>query len=224
MKKSILTALFVLSVSSTCYAAPIINYSAEKLSVDIAYQPNLSFGTDADGLDGKSKNIDFGITAALSDKWGLQYVQNDFTSDTATVALGDFSLSENTDIKVKQFNLTYNCNADTVLFVGYTKHNMSYNNSIVSPIYSNSFGYSGESVNGFQIGAIQVVPVNDNLKSYGIFSIGNKLLNIEFGLTQPVSQNIELNLFYKYMKCTDINHTDRDISTQGLGFGMTCKF
>lgn len=237
MKKIIFTVLLTLSLSTVGLAAPITDYSKDKLSIDVSYQPSLSISNDID-IDGKTKDFDFGITAALSEKWGIQYIKNNFKSDTINISNSGAGYSESysadSDMKVEQINLTYNCSENTVVFVGYTRNKLSasYNYSIDVPGVgheSGSYSSSGNSSNGFQVGVIEVVPVNEKLKSYGVLGIGDKLFNIELGLSQELSPNVDLNLFYKYMKLTDINlggsrDSDIDIDTKGLGFGVTCKF
>ena len=224
MKKAILTSLFVLSVSSVSLAAPITDYSTEKLGVDISSQPNLHFGCNAD-IDGKTNNLDFGITAALNNKWGIQYVYNNFKSNTVNSKNDYVSYNAHTNLKVNQFNLTYNSSKNKVLFLGVTKHQLDLSaNALFNNKYNIESSDSSNNITGIQFGMIEVVPINDNLSSYGIMSIGTKLFNVEMGLSQQISKNIDFNIFYKYMKCTDIGDTNLDISTTGLGFGVSCKF
>lgn len=226
MKKIFLTALLVISTSTVGLTAPITDFSKDKASVDISYIPS----ADIEDLDGNTKGIDFGITAALTEKWGLQYLRNGFEIDPihSNVSVNDYALRQDfeADLKTDQINLIYSESENSAFFVGYTrtKVSTSYSGSISGPMINGSLDIDGsDSVNGFQIGMTEIVPIGKGLKSYGTVGIGTKLYHGELGLSQEISPNAELNVFYKYMKYKDIDFLD-DPVVKGLGFGLTCKF
>ena len=224
MKKIILSSLLAISVSAVGFAAPITDYSTEKLGIDTTYQPKLHFGCDAD-IDGNTKTLDYGITVALNNNWGVQYVQNNFKTDTTRAINSYGSYEADANLKVNQFNLTYNSSKNKILFLGITKHKVDiFADAAFTSGHTIQVSGSSKNVTGIQFGMIEVIPITENLSSYGIMSIGTQLFNIEMGLSQQVSKNVDLNLFYKYTKCTDIGDTDIDVSTNGIGFGFSYKF
>lgn len=228
MKKLRFILPALLLVSSTTFAAPQTDFTAGKVSVDLSYQPSLDFKLDAYGDsgkgDGKTKNVDFGITYGLGGNWGLQYAQNGaktdtYTEDFSSIGLGTVRYHD--DLKIQQFNVIYHTSENNAAFVGFTRG--------TNDIVTSAGDISGKRVNGFHVGATEVVPVNDKLSSYGVVSVGNKIINAEFGLSQQLNENLDLNLFYRYTKYKDLEFEALPGATfnntvRGLGVGATLKF
>ena len=221
MKKLYFTLIVLLILSSTGLAAPQTDYSSGKVAVDISYMPDLDItGTDYGGplkLDGKTDGLDFGITVGLNKNIGLQYINNNSKSDTYSYG----SVHGNTKHKIEQLNILFPGRDNFSWFAGFTRGSADIHTSIGN--------VSGKNVNGYQVGVIEVMPVNDKLDSYGIVSFGNRITNAEFGLSQKISNNLSINVFYKYMKYKDleldgVNGYNFDGKIKGIGIGATCKF
>ncbi|MGL5514574.1 MAG: hypothetical protein ACRDBM_15270, partial [Sporomusa sp.] len=83
-----------------------------------------------------------------------------------------------------------------------------------------------QSKSGYHIGIIGQTRITDDVTAWASVSAGNRVTGYELGIGYDVAQNTELNLFYRHTKYQDFNvlDADVDVTTKGLGVGVTVKF
>ncbi len=202
MKKIILGTLVAgLLVSSVGFASPLSKIEAGKGKIDAS----LSFGSGLKGeandlsrdLNGKTR-YRLGATYGLSDKLAVDYLY--------AAHAGDYDSS----VQSHQVNLLYQLNPNVGVFGGYVHNRGEINN------YSNS-------TNGYQVGALGRLALNDKTSAWAKFGIGNTITQYEVGVGYELTKDWEANLFYNDTKYRDF---DRDLSfkTHSINLGATYKF
>ncbi len=223
MFKKVFPVLFlILFVASVGFAAPLADYSAGKVAIDVMSLPNSSARTDLNVLlhpidgDGKSGNFDWGLTAGLGNKFALQYRQYD--PETYNQA-GDITYKTST----KQLNLLYQLDKNLSVFAGYHR--------AVWRAYRSTPFSETEDKGSFQGGIIASTKVMDKLTAYTVLGFGSNVANYELGLSYAVSPNVEVNVEYRDMRVKGMafkapfaGETITNSEFRGIGYGLTFKF
>lgn len=233
MKKKVLLALAAaMAVSSISFASPLSNYEKGNMAVDL----NISLSPDVDisgiDLDAKSR-LGFGMTYGIGDKLALQYKYADNkTKDYSYLDVwsgGYESGSVNAQLSGHELNVLYKIDPNVSAFAGLTRATAKLN---ASYLYVDSFGSSSEDISykqsksGYHVGIIGQTKISDNLTGWASVSAGNRITGYELGVGYDVAKNTEVNLFYRHTKYKDFNiEGDKfDVTTKGLGAGVTLKF
>lgn len=228
MKKLVLTVLCLFALSSVGLAAPLMDYSKGKASIDYMYRPSLDFDGKAgvDGaageyflsgtMDGKA-NLDWGITYGIGNNWAIQYRGYNPETDDKTFnfggavvegGLGLTGLTANAKIKSEEFNVLYKLNKNVAAFAGVVRSNASINFDAQG--YDPYLGESGlklglksdDNTTG-QIGLVGVTKVADKTDAFGLVSFGGDYRNWEAGIAYEISKDVDLNVSYRDTKYDD---------------------
>ncbi len=187
MKRLLITIICLIAMTGMTFASPLTDYSAGKIAVDITYYPNLNMEADhSDGglvkTDGKNK-FAFGLTTGLGNRWAIQYKY--FSPKGVDPIWAD----RTNRTKTQEFNLLYQLNMNWSVFAGYhsAKYNLSFFDSVWSQTHTKGTA---------QFGLIGSTKIFDKTRLYGSAGFGNRLTNLEFGLSYEVNPNLEFNLTY----------------------------
>ena len=124
-----------------------------------------------------------------------------------------------------EFNVLYQINHNVSAFVGYTRSTakVDWADSDGGSIFT---GNERDSRSGYHVGIIGQTKIADDVTAWASVSAGNRVTDYELGIGYDIDQNTELNLFYRHTKYKDFNFFghDVDVTTKGLGAGVTYKF
>ncbi len=208
MKKIVLSiVLSLLLLSGTVFAVPITDFEKGKSAIDIGMtRPELT----VEPVDfGEKTNFDFGITTGLNDKIALQYKYQKL--DTATLPLPFNS-------KIHEFNVLYKLTPDAYAFVGAQRL------SGVIPLASSAM----DAKTVAQIGITGVAQLSDKLDGWATAAVGNDNHSYEVGVGYALSNQADLNLFYRYKKFNDLEYPSvwgkLDGKFRGMGASISVKF
>jgi predicted porin len=190
-------------ISSVCLASPLTNYSLGKTAVDIDWYPSLKADINSQNKDGKSNNIDWGITTGLGHNFALQYSQ--FNPETKYYA------GNRIGVNTQQVNVLYKLDNTVSAFTGWNQAKLS---SVA--------GASNQ--NTLQIGLIGDTQLATNTRLYGLAGFGRHLFNSEAGVSYEFAKATELNLFYRYTKINHLQPDSVDTTFKGVGLGLTYTF
>jgi hypothetical protein len=207
MKKICLLTMGLALMTVTAFAAPQTDIQQGKTSVDLGIFNSKTALNDED-FNTKS-NIDAGITTGLSDKYAIQYKYHGLESGNDKYGYGD-----STDINTQEFNVLYKLTPTTDAFVGLHR--------IAGSIDSEDI----DAKNKVQVGITSKVPLSKEVSAWGTVAAGSDLVTFEAGLSHPLSQSADLNVYYHYTKDDDlrINGDKFDFENNGFGLGVTMKF
>ncbi len=232
MKKVVLVVSFLFLFSAVGFASPLTDFSQGKASVDLNWRIDSEHEYDGGSLDGSNSSYDLGLTIGLGNKfafqWQNQTAKSKDYSGTITDGINTASGTVNTKLTANQFNILYSLDKNVAAFVGYTqaKNEIDYRGTLNGVPGSGTI--SGKNVNGWQAGFTGSFPMGDKLSGYGTLGFGNKIVNLEFGLSYEFSKNAELNLFYKHTEYKDLqfegSSAKYDVKVKGPGIGLTFKF
>lgn len=221
MKRLVITIICLVAMTGSAFASPLTDYSAGKVAVDFTFYPNLKMEADhSDGgivkTDAKQK-FAFGLTTGLGNKWAVQYRY--FSPE----GVDPISTDRTNRTKTQEFNLLYQLNKNWSVFAGYhsAKYDLSFYDSVWSQTHTKGTA---------QFGLIGSTKIFDKTRLFGSAGFGNRLTNLEFGLSYEVSPNLEFNLTYRYFNSDKLKFTapftgvTLDTKFTGWGLGITCKF
>ncbi|MDD4601750.1 hypothetical protein SDC9_13699 [bioreactor metagenome] len=156
--------------------------------------------------------------------------------------------------RVEEYNVMYKMDKNFSLFTGIVRATPSAKvnagaEAYWGDAYSGNVGFQGHDKNIWQFGFVAVKPLNKDLTSYGIASLGSDYRNWEIGLGYKIAKDLEFNVNYRDMKIDDMkvanvsftegsygmakqaNHTQKqsydlknDTTIKGWGFGITYIF
>lgn len=201
MKKAcILTAGLLLVSAATAFASPQTDIEKGKTSVDIgAFNSKTALG----GYDLDTKTtLDAGITTGISNKIALQYKYHNLKAEA-------------NDVQMQELNALYKLTPNTDAFVG------------VNRFSGNLTGDDYNSKNKLQVGITTTVPLGTSLNAWGTVAAGDDLVNCELGISHPLTENADFNVYYRYTKednATFKNGGALDFENNGFGLGVTLKF
>lgn len=218
MKKTLaLTMGLSLLLSGSVFASPQVNFEKDKVSVDIAIT-NPELETSDNVFTGSTKwnkktNFDFGITSGMGNNFALQYK---YQSNDADVSWGKANSN------IQELNLLYKIDEHVHAFAGL--HQLS--GDITIPVLGTG---DVKNTNRFQLGITALVPLNQNLNGWATVAAGDDNNSYEVGLSHPVSENTDLNVFYRYKKFKNLEIENVgayrfEAESKGLGFGLTMRF
>jgi hypothetical protein len=237
-KKILLTLAAAMAVTSVSFASPLSNYEKGSLAIDLntSISPKVEIDVgDLSASDDAKNRLGAGITYGIGNKLALQYKFSDNkTKDYFYEETGPGYYEngrENAQIAAHELNVLYQINPNVSAFVGLTrtnaKVNWSYNYGPNSGnIIDSESGKEKQSQNGYQVGFIAQTKLAENVTGWASASAGNKVTSYEIGVGYDVAKNTELNLFYRNNKYKDfdVDGTNFDVTTKGLGAGVTVKF
>ncbi len=238
-KKIFLTLAAAMAVTSVSLASPLSNYDKGNLAIDLTTSISPKVDVDVAQLGGASddaKNrLGAGITYGIGNRLALQYKYADNkTKDYFYEETTPSDYNNETDsvqIFAHELNVLYQVNPNFSAFVGLTKTsaklNWSHNYGPNSGnIIDSQSGTVKQSQNGYHVGFIAQTKLADKVTGWASASAGNKLTAYEVGVGYDVAKNTELNVFYrnnKYKK-NELDGVEFDVTTKGLGAGVTVKF
>ncbi|WP_312421844.1 outer membrane beta-barrel protein [Anaerospora hongkongensis] len=237
-KKVLLTVAAAMAVTSVAFASPLTNYEKGSTAIDISSSISPKFEISAGGISGtddSKERLGAGVTYGLGDKFALQYKYLDNKSNTYFLEVTEpGSYERSTDefqLTGHQLNLLYQLNPNVSAFVGWTrgtaKDKWTYKaGPDAGDIVERTSGTESQSKSGYQVGFVGQTKLADNLTGWASISAGNKVNAYEIGIGYDVAQNTELNVFYRQIKYKDFSFgdVDFDVTTKGLGAGVTFKF
>ncbi len=232
MKKVVLVIAFLFLFSAVGAASPLLDYSQGKVAIDLNLRPSGKLAYSEATLNGKSSNLDLGLTFGLGNKFAFQWLNQASKTKTYSFTITDGSDtitgSGHSKLTANQFNLLYLLDKNIAGFVGYTQ---AKNNVYGSGTYDGvpfTDNIPGKTVKGWQAGFTGAFPLGEKLTGYGTVGLGNKIESFEFGVAYELSKNAELNLFYKTVNYKDLQFQDDDdkynLRVKGPGVGLTLKF
>ena len=220
MNKKIIafTLGIMIAMSGMTFAAPMTDLSAGKVAVDLSItKPETSITTIAKFDLAKKTNFDFGLTAGIGDKWGLQYKYQNADTKTTNITGMDGRLNS----KVQEINLIYQLDKNFQVFTGVNKFSSDV-------IFGDSKVGSYNSENKYQLGVTGVTKLGGKLSGWATLAAGDDNYTYELGLAQELSKNLDLNLFYRYKKFDNAKissgATLDSMVVSGFGLGVTAKF
>ena len=229
-KKILLTLAAAMTVTSVSFASPLTNYEKGSLAVDLntSISPKVEISGSDFGDDAKSR-LGAGITYGIGDKLALQYKYSDNKTETYSyeeTGPGYYYRSTiDAQLTGHEFNLLYQIDPNVSAFVGLTKAKAKVNLMVTDGTFYDS-GSDSQSKNGYQVGLIGQTKLSDNVTGWASVRAGDKVTGYEIGVGYDVNKDTELNVFYRNTKYKDFNvlGEDFDVTTKGLGAGVTFKF
>ncbi|SEJ82445.1 Outer membrane protein beta-barrel domain-containing protein [Propionispira arboris] len=206
MKKICLLTMGLALMTVTAFAAPQTDIQQGKTAVDLGVF-NSKTAINGDDFDTNTK-LDAGITTGLSDKYAIQYKYH---------ALGSGNIERGnikSDINTQEFNVLYKLTPTTDAFVGLHRIDGSIGSVDI------------DAKNKVQVGITSTVPLSSAVSAWGTLAAGSDLVTLEAGLSHPLSQSADLNVYYRYTKDNDlrVNGNKFDFENNGFGLGVTMKF
>lgn len=237
-KKVLLTLAAAMAVTSVAFASPLTNYEKGSLALDINTSISPKLELSVNGMsesDDSKERLGAGISYGLGNKFALQYKYLDNKTKEYLVDEYIGSFYENTTLNAKltghEINVLYQINPNVSAYVGVTRSTAkitvteNYGPTPGNITDSESLSES-QSKNGYQVGLVGQTKLADKLTGWASVSAGNRVNAYEVGLGYDVAKNTELNLFYREVKYKDFDaySTTVDVTTKGLGAGVTFKF
>jgi len=213
MKKILSGVAALLMVSSVGFASPLTDYSQGKVALDLSVRSSNDVTADGIDFDGKTSNVNYGVTVGLGNKFAFQYKQDNADAKDKYFGAG---ISLHPELASNQYNVLYQINPNVSAFVGLTNTQPTLNSQ------------DGKHATGYQVGVIGTVPIGDKATAYASLGYGDKIEDYEFGLGYAIAPNLELNVGYKDTKFKKLNMNDGDsdftYKAHGLTYGVTYKF
>ena len=208
--------------TSVGVAAPLNDYSAGKTQVDLTWRQNdtntKSIMGDADFS--KKGNMEFGITTGLGNNFALQYNNyNAKSKDTDFVNVGG-PFTANANFKMQEFNVLYKVDENLSVYTGIASVKGNFNSTNGNP--------ESDTKNKIQFGVIGSTKLAEKTTAYAQVGFASNLTNWKIGVSQEVAPNVELNLDYSSLQVKKMAFNngmgDVDMTSKGLGFGVSYKF
>lgn len=223
MKKSTVLAMVAATMLTTSvgFAAPLNDYSTGKTSIDLTFRQSdvNAKGPDfSDSLD-KKGNLDFGITTGLGNNFALQY--NGYNAKSKVTALPDGdggTYNEQGTLKLQELNVLYKLDKNVSAFAGLVK--------VKGEVSADGDSISSNSKNKVQFGLIGSTKLADKTTAYAQVGFASDYTNWKVGVSQEIAPNLEFNVDYRRINAKKLNFadTDIDVTTKGIGVGVTYKF
>jgi OOP family OmpA-OmpF porin len=215
-----LTLGLMMILCSVGFAAPVTDLDKGKVAIDLSVtKPQVDVEGEGQAISSDKKtNWDAGLTVGLGNKWGIQYKQQQSNTNNILYS-GEYQVKA--DSKVQEFNVLYEFNKNLIGFVG--MHKLSGSGFLDNEKYGEL-----ESANKWQVGLTGVTKLGGKLSGWATVAGGSNNFSYELGIAQALSNNWDLNLFYRHKKFTDMKVKDYnykgDVTISGFGLGVTAKF
>jgi hypothetical protein len=210
MKKSALIAAAALAtmICGGVSAAPLTDYSEGKTAIDLTSRSS-DINDNGSSLDKKS-NLDWGITTGLGNKFAIQY--NGYNAKSK-----DSSYIDGLELKTQEFNVLYQIDKNLSAYTGIVKSKADW-----------SYGDTSNEKSNMQFGLIGSTKIADKTTAYASVAVASDFTNWKVGVSQEIAPNVDFNVDYRRMEVKNLtgdtyNGSD-DITTKGLGYGVTYKF
>jgi hypothetical protein len=220
MKKSAMIAAAAVAtmICSGVSAAPLTDYSAGKTAIDLTIRSSdiKLESSRTISYDNKS-NLDWGITTGLGNKFAIQYNGYNAKSKDTTFS----SSIESAEVKTQEFNLLYQLDKNISVYTGLVKAK-----GCVNAVGSSS--YHADDKSKMQLGIIGTTKIGDKTTAYASLAVASDITNWKIGVSQEIAPNLDFNLDYRNMKISDVTYLgvngDYDVTSKGIGYGVTYKF
>jgi len=212
MTKKVLAAVILTSmcVASVAGATPMTEFKKGEAQIDIAGWQHGGVFDKISGTkyDGDSK-IGFVGTAtyAIADKWGLQYGYHDLTTGDLNNGREDSHVGGYQN----EVNALYSFDPHAAAYIGWNR------------IHTNLGGTHNDN-NLAQLGIVAKTALADKLDLYGNFAVGSQKTYMgEAGLGYKLSDNLDLNAGYRYLKSSAVMQSE-DYTWKGFFMGLSGRF
>ena len=163
--------------------------------------------------------MEFGITTGLGNNFALQYSNFNGKSKNTTLddgAGGTYDVQGT--LKVQEFNVLYKLDKNVSAFAGLVK--------VKGEVTDSGITTTSSGKNKVQFGLIGSTKLGDKTTAYAQVGFASSYTNWKIGVSQEIAPNLELNLDYRSISAKKLNFagTDTDITSKGLGLGVTYKF
>ncbi|SEJ71267.1 hypothetical protein SAMN05660742_11497 [Propionispira arboris] len=224
MKKTTILAMAAVTMLTTSvgFAAPLDDYSAGKTQVDLTWRQSdvKAEGDSTAGDFNKKGNMEFGITTGLGNNFALQYNNFNGKSKDTDFTNGGGEFSAAATLKMQEFNVLYKVDKNLSVYTGITSVKGSFDSTI-----GNS---ESDTKNKLQFGVIGSTKLGDKTTAYAKVGVASGMTNWKVGVSQEVAPNLELNVDYGSLKVNKMAFNngmgDVDMTSKGLGFGISYKF
>lgn len=224
MKKTAIFAFAAATMLTTSigFAAPLTDYSTGKTSIDLTWRNsdiNAKSQDSDDSLD-KKGNLDFGITTGLGNNFAIQY--NYYNAKSKETSLPDGyggTYKEDGSLKTQELNVLYKIDKNLSAYTGIVR--------VKGNINSDGNGFSSDNKNKLQFGLVGSTKITDKTTAYASIGVASDYTNWKVGVSQEIAPNLELNVDYRKLEAKKLNFNgvgDADITTKGLGVGVSYKF
>ncbi|AIF52435.1 hypothetical protein [Pelosinus sp. UFO1] len=226
IKKSAMIAAAAVAtmICSGVSAAPLTDYSAGKTAIDLSFRGSdidVSGGGINNSYDKKSK-LDWGITTGLGSKFALQYNGFNAKTEDKNFSNGD---KEHVEVKTQEFNVLYKIDKNVSAYAGVlkVKGSISGDYTVGGPA-----SFQAEDKSKMQFGLIGSTKIADKTTAYASFAVASDITNWKIGVSQEIAPNLDFNIDYRNMKVNNVNYggstADYDVTSKGIGYGVTYKF
>lgn len=233
----LLGSLFV----STALAAPLTDYSAGKLAVDVSLRTVENESDETGGTHNTysaRSGVDFGATLGLGGRWALQYrglnteSRDRFFSQWAdgTELDPDYeSLSERMRLKTAEVNLLYRCNRSCALFAGSVSTKARFSSTYRALYPDEDIDRSGtvstRTKETIQFGVIGSVSLAPKLTGYASLGAGKDVSSVSVGISYKVTRDMDFNVDYRQLRVKGLRREGETLEarTGGVGFGVTWR-
>lgn len=236
-KKTVVAlAVFIALLSGVASAAPLIDYSAGKTSIDLNWR-NTELTGEYSGVKetfGKKSSIDWGITSGLGNNFAIQYRQFNPESETIsgpiTIRGINATITANGKLDIQEFNILYKIDKNIAVYTGIMKTKANVNCTLTAIGYHpNNRSLSSDSKNIWQIGVVGSTKLAEKTTGYASLAAGRGLSAWELGISQEVTPNIDFNISYREIKVNknnggDFVSSDVDATAKGFAYGVSYKF
>ena len=222
MKKIGLLVVAFLFIYSIAFASPLMDFGAGKGSIDLTWQDTQGNGfSSGESGDSISKyNFDGSLTFGLNNKFALQYryfaPKNDYNFTATGGDAGTFSLNTN------EVNVLYKLDKNVAAFAGLVTTSGS-----VVDYTDSSYNTNINRKNYCQVGLVASTTIADKTTLWGSAAAGQDLDNYGVGIGYEFSPGWEFNIDYRYTHfkaLTSESGYTGDVTTKGVGYGITYKF
>lgn len=239
MKKTAILTMVTATMltASIGFAAPLTDYSAGKTAIDLTWRSSdtKTSGTDSDGAwetsFGKKHNLDWGVTTGLGNNFAIQYNgYNAKSKDAVSWSDADETGISHVNLKTQEFNVLYKLNKNVSAYTGLVRlkatenANVSYTDGSPSETESSST----KTKNKIQIGLIGSTKIADKTTAYVQVGVASNFTDWKVGVSQEIAPNVEFNVDYRGLKAKKLDFGGDDgkfdVSSKGIGFGVSYKF
>jgi hypothetical protein len=234
MKKTALIAITAATMltASVGFAAPLTDYSAGKIAIDLTWRnSDINAKTSSDNISfDKKYNLDWGITNGLGNKFAIQYNgYNAKAKDTVEYSDTSETYKMSGKLKTQEFNVLYKLNQNLSAYTGVVRVKGTFDSNDTINGVTTLSSDSTDTKNKIQFGLIGSTKIADKTIAYASVAVASDFTNWKIGLSQEITPNIELNVDYRRLQAKNLAVNNAyinnvDITTKGLGFGVTYKF
>ncbi|EGO65232.1 outer membrane beta-barrel protein [Acetonema longum] len=240
--RSIIFACMLWSLlASTALAAPLTDYAAGNLAVEVSLRTVENESDEAEGTHNTysaRSGVDFGATLGLGGRWALQYrglnvesQDNSFSQwpDGSPVDPNYESLTERMRLRAAEVNLLYRWNRYCSLFAGNVRakgrFSSAYRDHDPLEDLSRSRAVSTRTKAAVQFGVVGLMPLAPKLTGYASLGVGKDVSSWGVGISYRLTRDMDFNLDYRKLAVKGLRSEDAEMEaeTGGLGFGMTYR-